>query len=292
MRTLTKAEKTRVLAIDIGVDIIGSIIYDIGIHCFVEPANIAPGGMSGIAIIINYLSGLPIGIMTFVLNIPLLFLAYKYLGKSMAVKTIKSLIINVLILDYLVAPFLPQYLGDRMIGSGFGGILMGVGLAMIFMRGSTTGGTDIMSYLVQMKFPHIPIGKAILIVDCVIIAASMLAFKNVETGLFGIVSLVCCTKAMDSIIYGMDKGTKFMIYSPYNREIAQQIMEVLERGVTLMEAKGAYTMAEQEVLVCVVRRPEYARVKSIIHDIDPKAFLTISEVDEVLGEGFKMIERK
>lgn len=290
MKQLTKSQRGKVLAADILVDIIGSVIYDIGIHCFVGPANIAPGGMSGVAIIINYLASLPIGIMTFVLNIPLLFLAWKFLGRSLALKTIKSLFINTFILDYVIAPLLPQYLGDRMIASGFGGILMGVGLAMIFMRGSTTGGTDIMSYLLQLKFPHIPIGKAVLIVDCVIIAASMLAFGNVETGLFGIVSLVCCTKAMDSIIYGLEKGTKFTVYSHQNQEIARVIMEDLERGVTLLEAQGAYTRKERYVLVCVVRRQEYAKVKSIIYDIDPSAFVTVDEVDEVLGEGFKSAE--
>lgn len=122
MKLLTKSQKGKILAIDILVDIVGSIIYDIGIHCFIGPANIAPGGMSGVAIIINYLTSLPIGIMTFVLNIPLLFLAWKFLGRSLALKTIKSLFINTFILDYVIAPLLPQYLGDRMIASGFGGI--------------------------------------------------------------------------------------------------------------------------------------------------------------------------
>ncbi|MFQ9510440.1 MAG: YitT family protein [Lachnospiraceae bacterium] len=282
-------KKSGVLFMDVLFDVIGSLFFDIGIHCFVEPASIAPGGMSGIAIIVNYLTKLPIGVMTFALNIPLLILAYKFLGRGFALKTIKSLFISTAILDYLITPFLPQYTGDRLIGSVFGGILMGVGLAVIFMRGSTTGGTDILSYLVQLKFPHIPIGKAILMIDCIIIAASILVFKNVETGLFGIISLFCCTKAIDNIIYGMEKGIKFTIYSQNNREIAEEIMNQLERGVTLLEGKGAYTMEQREILQCVVRKPEYSRVKSIINKVDDKAFVTISEVDEVLGEGFKPI---
>lgn len=285
-----KKKKSRVFFIDLLYDIIGSLFFDIGIHSFVEPASIAPGGMSGIAIIINYLTNLPIGVMTFALNIPLLLLAYKFLGRNFALKTIKSLIISTFILDYVITPFLPQYTGDRLIGSVFGGILMGGGLAIIFMRGSTTGGTDILSYLVQLKFPHIPIGKAILIIDCIIIVASIIVFKNVETGLFGIISLFCCTKAIDNIIYGMEKGTKFTIYSKYNREIADEIMKQLERGVTLLEGKGAYTMEPQEILQCVVRKPEYSRVKSIIYELDPMAFVTVSEVDEVMGEGFKPIQ--
>ncbi len=277
---------------DLFYDMVGSLLMGIGVYCFVDPANIAPGGMSGIAILIKYLVNVPIGLMTFILNIPLLILSYRYLGKKFTVNTIKSLIINTVILDYVVAPLIPQYIGDRLIGSVFGGILMGVGLAIIFMRGSTTGGTDIMSYLMQLKFPHMPIGRAILIVDCVIIAASMAVFQNIETGLFGIISLFCCTKSIDSIIYGMEKGTKFTICSKCSKEISEKIMEDLERGVTLLKGIGAYTKEEQQVIICVVRKQEYARVKSIIYEIDPMAFVTVSEVDEVFGEGFKPIHKR
>ena len=277
---------------DLFYDMVGSLLMGIGVYCFVDPANIAPGGMSGIAILIKYLVNVPIGLMTFILNIPLLILSYRYLGKKFTVNTIKSLIINTVILDYVVAPLIPQYIGDRLIGSVFGGILMGVGLAIIFMRGSTTGGTDIMSYLMQLKFPHMPIGRAILIVDCVIIAASMAVFQNIETGLFGIISLFCCTKSIDSIIYGMEKGTKFTICSKCSKEISEKIMEDLERGVTLLKGIGACTKEEQQVIICVVRKQEYARVKSIIYEIDPMAFVTVSEVDEVFGEGFKPIHKR
>ena len=151
---------------DLAYDLVGSVLYAAGIVCFVNPANMAPGGMSGVAILLNYLWGLPIGTMTIVLNIPLLILSYIFLGKSLTWKTVKSLVISSLMVDLVMARYAPIYAGDRMIGGVFGGVLMGAGLAIIFLRGSTTGGTDIISFLVKkwicsgFVFPLLPVYEA------------------------------------------------------------------------------------------------------------------------------------
>ena len=274
---------------DLAYDLVGSVLYAAGIVCFVNPANMAPGGMSGVAILLNYLWGLPIGTMTIVLNIPLLILSYIFLGKSLTWKTVKSLVISSLMVDLVMARYAPIYAGDRMIGGVFGGVLMGAGLAIIFLRGSTTGGTDIISFLVKKWYPHVPIGRMIMVVDCIIIGVSVLVFGNLESALYGLISLYCCSMVIDGIIYGLDKGSMVMVVSEKNDEIAAQIMDELERGVTLLKGQGAYTGTDRDVLMCAVRKQQFARVRAIIYEKDPNAFVIVSETSEVFGEGFKQV---
>lgn len=277
------------LSLDLLYDLVGSLLFALGIDCFVNPANLAPGGMSGVAILLNYLWNLPIGMMTFVLNIPLLILSYMFLGKSLTFKTVKSLVISSIMVDVVVAGLAPVYTGDRMIGAVFGGILMGAGLAVIFLRGSTTGGTDIISFLVRKWYPHVQIGRIMMLVDCIIIGVSIFVFGNMESGLYGLVSLFCCSTVIDSIIYGLDKGSMVMVISDRNSEIAEQIMKELERGVTLLKGQGAYTGQDRDVLMCAVRKQQFGRIRAIIYQTDPSAFVIVSETSEVLGEGFKQV---
>ncbi len=275
--------------IDIIYDIVGSFFLAMGIHCFVEPANIAPGGVSGIAIMINFVTNLPIGILTFVINIPILILSYRYLGKSFTLKSTRTLIISTLILDFFVTPLFPIYEGDRLLGSVFGGILMGIGLAMVFLRGSTTAGGDILSYLLKLKFPFLPIGRALLVIDCIILVASMAVFRNIESGLFGLVSIYVCTKIIDSIIYGFERGSQVTIISKQVQAIKNRIMSEMDRGVTLLKGTGGYSNQDLEVMICVVRKYQFSQIKEIIKEIDPDAFVFMTETEEILGEGFKSI---
>lgn len=281
--------KMKNFCLDLLYDLVGSVLFAVGIVCFVNPANLAPGGMSGIAIMINYLWGLPIGLMSFALNIPLLVLSYMFLGRSLTFKTVKSLVISSVMVDMVIAKIAPVYVGDRMIGAVFGGIIMGAGLAVIFLRGSTTGGTDIISFLARKWYPHVQIGRLMMIVDCVILAVSILVFGNMEAALYGLISLYCCTMVIDNIIYGFDKGSMVMVVSEKNREIADQIMAELDRGVTLLRGEGAYTGKDKDVLMCAVRKQQFARVRAIIDEKDPLAFVIVSETSEVFGEGFKRV---
>ena len=287
-----KSTTVKVLAADIFFDIAGSFVLALGIFCFAEQADIAPGGMSGIAIMLKYLFDLPVGLMTFVLNIPLLILAWKYISHRFTVRTLKTVLFNTIILDYVVTPYFPQYAGDRMLSSIFGGILMGVGLALIFLRGSTTGGTDIVSHLMELKFPHVPIGTMLLIIDCVILGVSILVFGNLESGLFGVVALFCQSKVIDGVIYGLDRGKTIMIMSPNTEKIAARVMDEMEHGATFLKGRGAYSGREMDVLYVVVRVPEFHRLKQITYEEDPNAFLVVSEANQILGEGFKGIKEE
>lgn len=271
---------------DLLYDLASAFLQAVGVHCFIEPCMIAPGGASGIALLINYLTQLPVGALTFAINIPLLILSFFFLGKGMTIKTMKTVVIMSVVLDLFVSPLFPQYVGDRLISSAFGGIFVGVGLALVFMRGSTTGGGDIAAKLLQKKFPYMQTGYSLMIIDMVIIGASIAVFKDIESALYGIISLVCTTQTIDAILYGMNKGTMVTVISRKNEQIAGEIMHQLDRGATFLKSRGAYSKTEGNALMCVVDRKQFYIVKRIIDYYDPKAFVIVSETKEVYGEGF------
>lgn len=271
---------------DVLYDLIGAWIQAVGVYCFIEPCRIAPGGASGIALLINFLTGLPVGTLTLIINVPLLISSYLLLGKEMTLKTVKTVVIMTVVLDLFVAPFFPQYVGDRLISSAFGGIFVGAGMALVFMRNSTTGGGDILAKLLQKRYPYMQTGHAIMAIDLVIIAASVLVFNGIEAALYGLISMMCTTQTIDAILYGMNKGTMVTIVSPKNREIAEKIMERLNRGITFYKSIGGYSKQDKETLMCVIDRKQFYLVKEIVDSCDPTAFVIVSETKEVYGEGF------
>lgn len=272
--------------LDLLYDIAGGILQAIAIHCFINSIDIAPGGATGIAILINRFTSLPIGTLTFLINIPLLIAAWVCLGKKRTIKTLKTVFILNVILDFAVTPYVPVYVGDKMVSCLFGGVLMGASLAVVFMRGSTTGGGDIVAKLLQKYRPHIQTGTAIMLTDLVIIAASMAVFGNIESGLYGLINMVVSTYVIDIILYGMNKSTMVTVMSPKVGEIAELLMERLGRGCTFFKSRGAYSKTEGETLICVVDRKQFYKAKKIIYSIDRDAFVIVSEAKEVYGEGF------
>lgn len=264
----------------------GAFLIAIGIYCFSEKINVAPGGVSGIAIMVKYLTGLPIGGISLFINIPLLFIAYKYIGKQFAVKTMFAIMIYTVVIDGIVTPLFPQYDGDRMLGAIFGGVIIGAGLGLVFTRGASTGGTDIIGYLVEKKYPHIPIGKALLLVDCVILSASVFVFKNVESALYGVVMLYVQSMVINRLVYGSEKGRNLFIISSKSKKIAQRILSERDRGATFIDGHGAYSMKPTNILMCVVRVWEYHYIKEIVYQEDPSAFVIATEAEHIIGEGF------
>ncbi|MCI8653362.1 MAG: YitT family protein [Angelakisella sp.] len=272
--------------VDWFVDILASLLQAVGVWCFIEPCKIAPGGASGIALLINHVTGLPVGTLTLVINIPLLIASFLLLDRKMTLRTVRTLVIMTVCLDWVVAPILPQYVGDRLISSAFGGILAGAGVALIFTRGSTTGGGDIMGKLLQKQFPWMRTGYAIMLVDFVIIGISIPVFGGLEDALYGIISMVCSTQTIDAILYGMNKGTMVLVASKHNRQIAGDIMSQLGRGTTFFKSVGGFSQKESETLMCVVDRKQFYEVKGIIDRWDRNAFVVVSEAKEIYGEGF------
>ena len=272
--------------------LVGALIYGIGTHAFVEPAHIAPGGAMGIALMVNHFADLPIGLLTLAINIPLLVLAWFSLSHRFAVSTAFATAVCSFILDFMVAPVCPVYTGDRILCSLYGGILSGVGMGLIFMAGMTTGGSDILGYVLQKKRPQLSIGRALMAVDGVILLMSIYVFGNIDAALFGLVSLFATTKVIDSVIYGGDASTMATVVTRKPREIARRIIADLDRSATLVQATGAYSDTDTSVLLCTVRKSQFQRLRKIVYEADPGAFLMATEASEVLGDGFKALSEQ
>lgn len=266
--------------------VMGSVLYALSVNIFTAPNQIAPGGVTGVATLLNFLWGAPIGTMILLVNLPLLIAAWFRLGKVFTVRTLIVTVLSSVIID-ATAPFLPVFRGDKMLVALFGGVLAGAGLGLIYMRGATTGGTEVVARLLERKFRHIPIGRLILLVDALVVAASALVYRNVETALYAMVLIFVSTSLMDALVYGGDKGKMLLVMSKREQEIADAVLERMERGVTMLNATGAYTGGDRRVLLCAVRRSEMYELRSLVTDIDPGAFMIVVSTDEVLGEGFK-----
>lgn len=282
----TNSMRAGEVGLDLAYDVAGGFLQALGLHCFINSIDIAPGGATGMAILLNRFTGLPLGSLTFLINIPLLLASWICLGKMRTIKTVKTVVILTLILDFIVTPYIPVYTGDKMVSCIFGGVLVGASLALVFMRGSTTGGGDIAAKLLQKFRPHMQTGTAVMATDMVIIVCSMAVFRNIESGLYGLINMVVSTYVIDVILYGMNKSTMVTVITRHPQEIAEALMEGTERGCTLIRSRGAYSKVDGESVICVVDRKQFYKVKKIVYAIDRNAFVIVSEAKEVYGEGF------
>lgn len=264
---------------------VGCSSYSIGVNCFVKANGIAQSGMTGLALMLNKLFGFPLGITGFILNIPLLILMWIFLGKKLVAKTLVVSAILSVALDGL-ATFLPTYTGDKLLATLFCGLFEGFGLGLIMATGATSGGTDIVGKLFHKAFPHISVGKIVMIADAMIIISNMLVFKSFESGLYAIIIIFVSTKVIDTIIYGVGSGKMLMIITEKSDEISKAIISAFPRGVTIVPATGAYSGKSKNMLVCVARKHEIADIIKLSNSIDPHTFTIVTEANEIIGKGF------
>ncbi|MBR6789532.1 MAG: YitT family protein [Oscillospiraceae bacterium] len=269
----------------------GTALFALSTYYFITLAEVAPGGVSGIAILVNHLFDAPIGLVSAAINFPLLVIGWRRLGKEFLWKTLISVAAFTVFHDYVLVPLnLPVYEGDRLLACLFGGVLMGAGLGIVFYCAGSTGGTDIVTKLLQKKFPHIQLGRLMLMLDLIVILASVFVFGSVEAALYAVIVIFVCSQLIDVVVYSGDKGKLIYIFSSHYREISDEIIQKLDRGVTLLKGEGGYTGKDCQVVLCALRTSEYHRVKKIIRRIDPDAFVIVSDSSEVMGEGFKSVE--
>lgn len=273
--------------VDIIVIVIASVIYSLGLHVFTVPNDIAAGGVGGISTIIHELFDINVGLMYGLINVPLVIVGFIFLGKNLMIKTLISVVVITFSTDYLLLNFPVYENGDKVIASIFGGVLMGAGLGITFLREGTSGGTDITNKIINKFVPHFSMGAITMATDVVIVGASVLVFNNIENGLYAVISIFVCSKVIDMFLYGTFEGKMLLIFSDRYQEIADIIMIEFDRGVTFLLAKGAYSGADKNVICCAVHKNEYAKIKRKVKVIDPKAFIIISNTGEVLGDGFQ-----
>lgn len=279
----SRAKKTTV---DILYFFVGAIIYSVSVNMFLSPNGISPGGFTGVAAVINHITNIPTGTMLFIFNIPILILGYIKMGGVFILKTSFVTVLVSLSLD-ISASLSPIIRADGILVSMFGGILMGIGLSLILLRGATTGGIDIIAKFVNRKYRHLSVGKIILMADGIVILLNALVYKNAESALYSIVAMYMGTRLMDVLLYGADKGKIIYIITNSPDEICNEINHSVGRGVTKLSVIGGYTGETKTMLMCTVRVHEVAAIHDLVKQYDDRAFMVVSDAGEIIGEGFK-----
>lgn len=278
--------KVKEFAIDILVDIVGNLLIAIGVYNFAANAKFPVAGISGIAMIFYHLFGLPIGTMTIILNIPIVIMCYKLLGKGFLLRSLKTMIIAWPLMDY-VAPMLPVYSGDRMLSAICVGVFSGLGYAMIYMRNTSTGGADFIIMSVRALRPHLSIGKITFLTDVIIVGLGGVLFGDVDSIIYGLILTYILSIVVDKVMYGIDAGKMTLVVTDHGHEVAKRIDELTQRGSTFLRGVGSYSGEEKLVVMCACSNKEMHMVQKAVKEVDEDAFLITMESNEVRGEGFK-----
>jgi len=273
--------------IDYIIIAIGAFIFSFGIAMFTSPNNIAPGGVSGIGTMLNHLFNIPIGSVIIAVNIPLFIFSFKKFGRSFFKKSLFATFLTSSLIDILPFILEKHYIYSPLLASIFGGVSIGVGVGIIFLRGGTTGGADILAKLIRLKYPHFSLGTLVFIIDAIIVISTLFVYGSIEALLYSTVSFFVTSRAVDAIIFGAARSKMLLIITTQPQQIAKRIMNDIQHGVTLIPASGAYTNEEKTILLSVVRPNEVAEINKIVKEIDRSAFTVITESNEVFGYGFQ-----
>ena len=264
---------------------VGSILYGFAFDWFYTPNLIGYGGITGVGQVVNaFIPAIPIGMFVLVINIPLFILGWKFIGGHLLVTSLYSMVVSSVAVDAfaLIIDFQPM---DQMLAAVCGGALIGLSLGIIFAKGATTGGTDLIARLVKLKLPWISMGNMLLVIDTAVVVLVALAFGNLTTALYGFIAQVVCAYVTDMVLYGLDTARVAYIITDRWREVSRALLE-MRRGVTLLQGQGAYTGAEKHVLLVAFKQREVVQVKRLLREIDPAAFFIVCDAHEIFGEGF------
>ena len=274
---------------DLVHDLVGSFLYAMGVYYFASNADFAPGGITGVAMIVHhYFPVLGIGLVSLVINIPVALICYRLLGRVFFFKSVKSMLLTAIFTDYIV-PLLgvyPDAAANPLLAALFAGALYGMGLALIYIPGSSTGGTDFIIMSIRKWKPHLSIGTISIAVDGVVIILGGFVFGNINAVLYGVLMTFISTTVIDKLMYGTGTRRMLLVVSDKAQEIANGIMEELSRGATLADVRGAYTGNTHQMLMVVCSKVEVFHARRIVNRIDPGAIVTLTTVDEAYGKGF------
>ena len=274
------------IAKDLGIEIFGSLIVAIGIYNFAVNANFPMTGFSGIALIIYKLFGLPIGMVTLIMNIPMAFICWRLLGHKFLLKSFSSMVILAIFTDF-VAPMFPTYNGDRLLAAICTGGLIGLGYALIYTVHSSTGGADFIIMAIKAVRPHLAVGKISFALDLMTIIAGAFVFREVDGIIYGFIVTFITAKVVNRVMFGLNTGKMTLIVTDKGEEVCAAIDESVQRGATIIKALGSYRMEEHDVVMCVCSDKEMPMIRSAVKEVDPVSFLIILESNEVHGEGFQ-----
>lgn len=264
----------------------GLALCTLGYNLFLIPNDVAAGGFTGAAQLINSVTGWPVGLMMLCMNVPLFAFSLKKMGKEFAVKSLVACVLLSVLIDTLQLRPAAQ---DVWLATLYGGLLSGAGFGLILCGNATTGGTDMLASLIHKAVPSLPVGTAITLCDGVVILASAFVFDAVSA-LYALIAVVICNGVVDFVLEGPNTAHAFFIISDKSEEIAVRIMEELERGVTAWDGIGMYSKQDKRVLLCAVSRRETVTLRRIVQSVDPQAFLISANAHGTYGEGFKPLK--
>ena len=269
--------------------VLGSAVYAFGFQFFLYPNEIVSGGVVGGAMIINSLTGLPVGVLTIIMNIPLFVMAWRHFGVdflfgSLAGMGISSVLVDIAALSSRIAT------NDPMLACIIGGVIKGAGLGIIYYVGATTGGIDILAKMFRQKYPQVNFGTMILIMDVIIICAYALILNRYESAMYSVIAMFVVSKVVDLALYGLDNSSMCFIISEKSEELTQTIISgTMHRGVTILEGQGAYSHQEKHVIMCVIKRTQFGELRRVVRSVDENAFFVVTDAKNVFGKGFDNI---
>ncbi|MCI8624235.1 MAG: YitT family protein [Provencibacterium sp.] len=291
-----KKPSAREAAVFLALNLAGSGAFAFGVQYFTAPYQIAPGGVAGVATIMNFLWGLPIGVMTFVINLPLLLLSWRHVSRSFTIRTMVSTALLSILTDAvgvlvgLIHPYESVSPLAPLLAALFGGALMGLGNALVYFAHSTTGGTAIIGALLQKRFPQFSLGKLLMAANFMVVILSVYAYGNIDTSLFAALAILTSTIVMDKMVYGLNTNRLLFIISDRSAEIEEGILKKLHRGVTILKGEGGFRHSQKNIIFCVVSKGQFFKVRDLTLALDPGAFIVGCSAGDVLGNGFKHLD--
>ncbi|MDE6405654.1 MAG: YitT family protein [Lachnospiraceae bacterium] len=264
---------------------VAALVYAVGVSLFTDPNNMAPGGVTGISIILSRFLPVSTGILIFLINVPILIFAVWKFGHELTVSTIYATM-QISILTTWLEPF-GAATDDILLAALVGGSLTAVSVGVIMRAGATTGGMDIIVKALRLRFPHLKTGKIFFIADALVVTLSGIVFRDLNAALYAAISAICTSVVMDIVLYGRDEAKLLYIISGRAEEIAGRLLSDLDIGVTYIKGQGAYSGDNKRVIMCVVKKHVSPRAEEIVKQEDPDSFMIITSATEVFGEGYK-----
>ncbi len=265
--------------------IMGIFLYSFAVSVILNPNELAPGGITGISVILSHYTGFPLGTIIFLLNTPIILTGLKVFGLKDMAPTFFTVLLSSTLMDIISIHF--AFKSDTIIAAIYGGVIHSIGLGLILRCGSTTGGSDIIVKLLKLKFPYIETGKLFLVLDAFVISLSAIAFKNITVALYAGLAIYISSIVLDKILYGTDGAKMLYIISNQSDDIAKDFLYELNVGITYLNAVGAYRNDAKRVIMCVLKKTSLPKAREIVKKYDPNAFMIIGTANEILGEGFK-----
>ncbi len=271
---------------DLLFSLAGSMLVGLAIAVFTVPNDIAPGGVSGAATALAYISPIRVGVWTLILNVPLMLAALRMQGPRTLMMTLLATVLLSFFIDFF-GDLLPGYTNNPLLAAVFGGALSGLGVGILFLRGISTGGTDLAALLLKKLFPNVPSGTLLLVIDAAVVAFAVCIFRDIEVALYSAITIWVSSKVIDALAQGVNYAKVIYTITDHGEEVSRVLNQHTDRGTTLIPAQGGYTGTEKRMVVTVTRRSVLAQTLRLIRETDPNAFTFVMDSTEVHGEDFK-----